>query len=159
MSGAYLERAVEALIDHLRGNLADELGNYEWEWGLSSGSIPRPVAFVAHRADFDNRSPLICAFDDGARFADDRPFILQTRVPVLLSYEGDAQIAAGELVARRYCAAIIDCVRRDPTLGGEVANTQPLEVASARLDGDRSMTRYVWAVIFNVTTYRRIETT
>ena len=131
MSGErYAERAVKALKDYVTSNLAAYLRAVETAQGLDEDSLTDPVAYLDYAAPDDYRSPMVMVWTDGGEVEDWQHQIESYDCTVALLYSGDANIGAGQIKMRRYLTALLQCLRADRTLGGNV---------QAAIDEDREL--------------------
>lgn len=124
---SFVELAVDALADYVDTNLPTYLRALEAEIGLAASAIPDPVAAMRAPLDYrdDNRSPLLMAWDERAHAVEHAAGVQRWDVDCALgiAYTGDADVAAGALMVRRYAVAIRRCLRADPSLGARVSNS------------------------------------
>lgn len=120
MSRAYEEKAVAAVA----GLLADagvgvvaQLRIIETERSLAPHTLPDPVAILDYLAPADPRSPLIQVYDVAQQNSGEqwRNRISDVEVEIGITYNGDADISAAELLMRRYIQAVRMALDASPT--------------------------------------------
>lgn len=149
----HIDQAVVNLAAYLDSNLPAKLRAVESAQSLTTNDLTDPVEVLAHRAPFDNRSPLIEVFDEGWTFEQQRMNLLAVDCTVSISFVSDANIAGAEQFMRRYMTAVIDCINDDTTLGNTVTTCILRDGSSAVGRGDNSTTRYVYTQGVDVHVY------
>lgn len=122
---AFEEKAVAALValfsDETVGVVA-QLRAIELDLGLDANALPDPEAIEGAALPMDARSPLIQVFEEASEplAAGHRHDLADVDCTVGVSFNGDSDVAAGELVARRYLQALRMCLKASPTCLGAV---------------------------------------
>lgn len=125
MSRGYEQLAVAgvlaALADETTGLVA-QLRAVETADSLDANTLPDPEAFVAAQVPTDPRSPLVQVYDEASENSGSewRNRIAGVDVTIGVTYNGDADLEAAELVMRRYVRAVRMVFDADPTCGGIV---------------------------------------
>lgn len=145
MAAQFTDAAVDALADYLESNYPAYLRIVETDLGLDSGDLTDPVAYVRADLPFDNRNPRVDVFEDDWDFSEDDKVLILAEVgcSVVWSYSGDAQIEAGELLARRCLTAMVKCIWADRSLGGVVRSCL-FEPGSAGSVTEEGVTRHAF---------------
>ena len=149
----HIDQAVTKLAAYITSNLPAKLRAVESAQSLSTNDLTNPVEVLAHRAPFDNRSPLVEVFDQGWTFEQQRMNLLAVDCTVSITYVSDSDIAGAEQFMRRYMTALIDCINGDTTLGNTVTTCIMRDGSSAVGRGDNSTTRYVYTQGVDVHVY------
>tara|TARA_R100001163_G_scaffold54569_1_gene41889 strand:- start:120 stop:593 length:474 start_codon:yes stop_codon:yes gene_type:complete len=140
----HVDLAVVKLQAFLNSNLPAKLRAVESAQSLSTNALTDPVAVIAHRAPFDNRSPLVEVFDQSWDFVHQRENLIAVDCTVALNFISDANLAGAEQFMRRYVTALIDTIQSDTTLGSSVVTTILRDGSSDVGRGADSTTRYVY---------------
>ena len=149
----HIDQAVVKLAAYLDSNLPAKLRAVETAQSLSTNDLTDPVDVLAHRAPFDNRSPLVEVFDQGWTFEQQRMNLLSVDCTVAVTYVSDANLAGAEQFMRRYMTALIDCINGDTTLGNTVTTCILRDGSSAVGRCHNSTTRYVYTQGVDVHVY------
>lgn len=155
MSNRFEELAVAAVVAALEDEtfgLAVQLGALRTLLTLTTADLPDPEAIEGAAVPSDARSPLVQVFDAAAQplQAGHRHHLAEVDLTIGVSYNGDANVAAGELVVRRYLGAIRDVLDASPTCGGRVSQAWWTD-ANRELDITYdSITRHTRAIGVNV---------
>jgi len=121
MAARFTDMAVDALADYVEANYATYLDAVETELSLTAGTLPDPTAYYRADLPLDNHNPRVDVFEESWSFVDDGDdLMVEVVCSVLWSYLGDADRAAGELMARRCLTAMIKCLWASRTLSGTV---------------------------------------
>ena len=96
----HIDQAVVKLAAYLDSNLPAKLRAVESAQSLSTNALTDPVDVLAHRAPFDNRSPLVEVFDEGWTFEQQRMNLLAVDCTVSISFVSDANLAGAEQFMR-----------------------------------------------------------
>jgi hypothetical protein len=143
------QRLIDAAVTGLASMVASNFATYaralETQQGLAVNTLPDLVAVVAANNPDDVRSPLVEVFDAAARCVNNRTNEWELTCTIALSFAGDADTVANELMMRRYTTVMIDTLRHDVTLGGAVTAMSLRDYSSDVLRGGKSATRYVFA--------------
>lgn len=146
MGSRYTEKAVDALADRLTNNFATQCRTVETAAGISSGALTNPAAIIKARVHNDNRSPLLQVYEERFDFIQQRQDFADISCQIVLTFTGDADLAAGQLKLRRYTTALIECVASDPTLNQQVTAAIVQGGDTAARIGDDSTTRHALAL-------------
>lgn len=143
------ERLIDAAVKALTSMIATNFPIYaralETAQGLAENALPDPIEVVAANNPHDLRSPLIEVFDAAARCVNNRTNEWEVTCTIALSFTGDADVSANELMMRRYTTVMIDTLRNSATLSGVVTAVSLRDYSSDVLRGPSSATRYVFA--------------
>ena len=150
----YIEQAIDALYTQINADLPGKLTDVETDSSLAAGALPAPVAILKYQAPADMRTPLVQIYDLGLSPHDEdgqRHGVYDVPCRVTLAVGSDADIAAGEVKARRYVDALMRSVVNDSTLGGSAVQCL-FTGAQASLELNESTpTRHVYDFDFDVT--------
>ena len=143
------ERLIDATVTALTSMVAANFATYaralESAQGLAANTLPDPIEVIAANSPDDLRSPLIEVFDAAARCVNNRMNEWEVTCTIALSFAGDADTAANELMMRRYTTVMIDTLRYSATLSGAITALSLRDYSSDVLRGANSSTRYVFA--------------
>ncbi len=116
----YGDRAVAKLLAWCSAQLQTYLTAVETAQGLTAGSMEPPVAYLGSLLASDGRSPLLMIDCDSGAVESWSDGLHSYQCLIVLVFNGDADVWAGETKARRYLTALIDMVRASATLGSTV---------------------------------------
>jgi hypothetical protein len=140
-----IDATIKALANMISANFATYARDLEAAQGLTVNTLPDPIEIVAANNPEDLRSPLIEVFDAAARCVNNRMNEWEVTCTIAMSFSGDADISANELMMRRYTTVMIDTLRNSATLSGVVSAVSLRDYSSDVLRGANSATRYVFA--------------
>lgn len=146
-----IDKAVANLVAWYQTYFAAQLRLVEVAQSLDAGSLPDPEEIIGANVPFDNRSPLVCIYEEHWQDVDVRNGVLAVECTIAVSYSSDADLAVGKTLMRRYMTAIANTIKTSGTLGGTVARAILTDGSSdAFRGGDTSQTRHVFGQGVNI---------
>lgn len=142
MSAGWIDLAVEAVAAELAAELPAALRAIETANSLSTNSLTDPVAVMRSRVPYDQRSPLVCVYDESSSpdsAAHQRNRIDVCDLSVYFFYSGTVDTDANEKLRRRYMQAIRNVLRANPTLDGQVISVEIGTTESIAFEGPDSV--------------------
>jgi hypothetical protein len=152
----HADLAVVSLAAYIRNGIAAKLRAIETEQGLDAGSLLDPAVVIEASAPLDNRNPRYEVYIEDGQAHPESGEIRKVHVwdvTVAYSYTGDADIEAGERMARKQYTALRRLIEADYKLGGTVVVAIPGAVEFGRSRGDDAATKHEFALGVEVHTH------
>lgn len=150
----YVAEAAIALHAYISAGIVAQLRIVETAYGEAAQFLPDPIAVLDYQAQPDNRTPLVCVYEDGMRPENEggqRNGIWTVPCTIVWTYRGDADLSKTQRVRRGWYEAVVRLIVADPQLNSTVVHALIGEAAIANFTvGDDSATRFAFAQAVSV---------